>query len=174
MDPSFVRQQMQAKIEEFRLYLAKYLENADREKHTMSPFLKKEEMKEFDNLLANLKKFDRDAIHIYDEIDLIAIRFGVLYEIYNERLNERTTSRNTVLMSDHEGITIRREPLKYSSFVKSAGYHPEHRLLDIEFDGGKVYRYRNVPVEFYEKMQTRYSLKDLNNWLKAFEFERIA
>jgi len=174
MDPSFVRQQMQAKIEEFRLYLAKYLDNADREKQNMIPFLKKEELKEFDNLLANLKKFDRDAISIYDEIDLIAIRFGVLYEIYNQRLEETTGAKKKALVAEHDGIAIRREPIKHSSFVKSAGYHPEHRLLDIEFDGGKVYRYRNVPVEFYEKMQTRYSLKDLNNWLKAFEFERIA
>ena len=174
MDPSFVRQQMQAKVEEFRLYLAKYLENAEREKQNMSAFLRKEEMKEFENLIANLQKFDRDAISIYDEIDLIAIRFGVLYEIYNQRLEETTAAKQKALIAEYEGITIRREPMKHSSFVKSAGYHPEHKLLDIEFDGGKVYRYRDVPIEFYEKMRSKNSLKDLNKELKAFAFERIA
>ena len=173
MDPSFVRQQMQAKVEEFRLYLAKYMENAEREGQNMKAFLNREEMKEFDNLMANLQKFDRDAITIYDEVDLIAIRFGVLYEIYNRRLNEMTAARKKELTAEHGGITIRREPLKYSSFVVSAGYHSEHRLLDIEFEGGKVYRYQNVPEEFFHDIKSRSSLKDLNKMLKSFQFERI-
>jgi len=174
MDPSFVRQQMQAKIEEFRLYLAKYMENAEREKASMVPYLKKEEIKEFDNLIANLTKFERDALAIYDEIDLIAIRFGVLYEIYSGRLEETAASTKKNFTSEHEGIAIRRERLKHSSFVVSAGYHPEHNLLDIEFTGGKIYRYKDVPEAFFEELKKKNSMRDLNQGLQQFEFVRIA
>jgi hypothetical protein len=165
---------MQAKIEEFRLYVAKYLENAERERQAMLPYLKKEEVKEFDSLIANLTKFDRDAIAIYDEVDLIAIRFGVLYEIYSGRVEETAASKKRALTAEHEGITIRREPMKYSSFVISVGYHPEHKLLDIEFTGGKVYRYVDVPESFFTEIKKKNKTRDLNKGLQAFEFVRIA
>ena len=48
-----------------------------------------------------------------------------------------------------------REPLR-SKGVKSAGYDPQTRELEIEFATGRVYRYSGVPVSLYDwLMRTR-------------------
>lgn len=44
---------------------------------------------------------------------------------------------------------MQREPL-VSTAVVSAGYDPETRVLEIEFRGGRIYRYRDVPPSVYE------------------------
>ena len=39
-----------------------------------------------------------------------------------------------------------------SSSIRSVGYDREHRLLDVEFTSGKVYRYGNVPEETHQAL----------------------
>ena len=39
-----------------------------------------------------------------------------------------------------------------SSNLKSVGYDRAHRILEIEFQNGRVYRYRGVPPEEYEAL----------------------
>jgi hypothetical protein len=43
---------------------------------------------------------------------------------------------------------MRRAPLP-SKAVISAGYDPDTQLLELEFQGGRVYRYRGVPEGVY-------------------------
>ncbi len=39
-----------------------------------------------------------------------------------------------------------------SSNVVSVGYDPQSQVLEVEFHGGSVYRYRGVPAEQHEKL----------------------
>jgi hypothetical protein len=45
-----------------------------------------------------------------------------------------------------------RQPLKYSSAAVSAGYDPENQELEIEFNSGDVYVYRDVPGYVYDEL----------------------
>jgi hypothetical protein len=36
-----------------------------------------------------------------------------------------------------------------SSNLRAAGYDPASRTLTIEFNGGRTYRYANVPIQIY-------------------------
>jgi hypothetical protein len=36
-----------------------------------------------------------------------------------------------------------------STTINSVAYNPEDRMLEIEFQGGKVYHYHNVPQDVY-------------------------
>lgn len=44
---------------------------------------------------------------------------------------------------------MQREPLS-SNAVVSAGYDKEAQILEIEFRGGRIYRYREVPAGIFE------------------------
>ena len=41
---------------------------------------------------------------------------------------------------------MQREPVE-SSMLRSAGYHPERSILELEFNNGRIYRYFGVPQE---------------------------
>jgi hypothetical protein len=43
---------------------------------------------------------------------------------------------------------MRREPVT-SEAMRSVGYDPRRRILEIEFASGDVYRYRGVPPELH-------------------------
>ncbi len=46
---------------------------------------------------------------------------------------------------------VQRQPVT-SSNLKSVGYDRANRVLEIEFQNGRVYRYRGVPPEEYEEL----------------------
>lgn len=46
---------------------------------------------------------------------------------------------------------MRRAPIDSSSLA-SVGYDPSHRILEVEFHGGRVYRYFGVPPRRYEEL----------------------
>lgn len=46
---------------------------------------------------------------------------------------------------------MKRAPV-ISSSIRSVGYAPEERVLEIEFVGGGVYRYLDVPSEVHEAL----------------------
>ena len=54
-------------------------------------------------------------------------------------------------------IVIHRSAVKSGS-LKSVGYSKEHRLLDVEFNGGRVYRYAGVPPEVYDELRKAESI----------------
>ncbi|MBU8974652.1 KTSC domain-containing protein [Lysobacter sp. MMG2] len=41
-----------------------------------------------------------------------------------------------------------------SQAIVSVGYDPDRRLLEVEFEGGAVYRYFDVPPELHAGMMT--------------------
>lgn len=48
-------------------------------------------------------------------------------------------------------LTVDRTPVT-SSFIVSVGYSPEHKLLDVEFISGDIYRYLDVPPDEYTSL----------------------
>ena len=41
-----------------------------------------------------------------------------------------------------------------SDNIQSIGYDPTHQILEIEFKGGRIYRYSGVPLEKYERLMS--------------------
>lgn len=41
-----------------------------------------------------------------------------------------------------------------SSNISSVGYDPKTQILEIEFHGGRLYHYYNVPLEIYEGLMS--------------------
>jgi hypothetical protein len=52
---------------------------------------------------------------------------------------------------------MRRRPVDSSS-LRSVGYDPRLRMLEIEFHSGSVYQYLNVPQTVFEELFTQDSL----------------
>jgi hypothetical protein len=52
---------------------------------------------------------------------------------------------------------MRRQPVE-SSAVVSIGYDPDLQILEIEYTGGRVYRYPGVPLEEYEALMNADSI----------------
>ncbi len=46
---------------------------------------------------------------------------------------------------------MRRAPIDSTSLA-SIGYDPSHRVLEVEFHGGRIYRYLGVPPRRYEEL----------------------
>ena len=62
-----------------------------------------------------------------------------------------------------------------SSNLHSVGYHADRQLLEIEFNGGEVYEYYQVPSETYESLMKadskgRYHHQNIRN---MYEYKRV-
>ncbi len=68
-----------------------------------------------------------------------------------------------------------REPVT-SSNLKSVGYDRKNRILEIEFQNGRVYRYHGVPPEEYEGLLTAPSLGKyfIANIRDAYRYDKAA
>jgi KTSC domain len=58
---------------------------------------------------------------------------------------------------------VERQPVK-SSTIKSVGYDPKSKTLEVEFNGGSVYHYHDVPKETHEGLV---SAKSAGSYLHA-------
>lgn len=69
-------------------------------------------------------------------------------------------------------ITITRQAVQ-SSNVKGVGYDAPSQTLEVEFQGGGVYRYFDVPADVYAAMLAAPSIgKFLNAHIKVYRCER--
>jgi len=70
--------------------------------------------------------------------------------------------------------TIVRIPIT-SSNLKAIGYDEEHKILEVEFKGGGVYRYKDVPKETFESFLSSPSLGKffMGSIRNRFLFERL-
>ena len=62
-----------------------------------------------------------------------------------------------------------------STSLRSVGYDPQSKLLEIEFTNGKVYRYRDVPLEMHKDLLRSESLgKFFNTKIRdVYSYEEI-
>lgn len=173
MDLSFIRQQMQLKLEEFKALNSLYLEGAQKERRVMIKYLTEDEVQKFDEILGDLKAFSSTTDEIILDIE-IAIGFLVmLFQDFRKRHHAELVKESERLTFSYDGVTITREPLVFSSFALSAGYNEDLKIMDIEFASGKVYRYMNVPLDFYETIKLRRSMRGNSKELNQFEFIKL-
>jgi hypothetical protein len=65
-----------------------------------------------------------------------------------------------------------REQVK-SSNIKSVGYDPEQKILEIEFKSGSVYQYEEVPEDVFQEMLVAESVgKYFNTQVKGIYSEK--
>lgn len=65
-----------------------------------------------------------------------------------------------------------------SSQIKSIGYEPQNYALEIEFKGGSVYRYDNVPGDQYQGLMSAeskgtYFGKFIKPFVREYPFTKI-
>lgn len=173
MEAPFIRQQIEAKLTELSLFLKLYIESCEKEKKTMQPFLSPEDVATFQEVLADLNEMQEATSEMALEVDLAAHRLKALFEVYHVASREKAKALLAQRSSTHEGITILRTPLKWSTYGQSVGYDEDHALLDIEYQGGKVYRYQNVPKALFDKIMTLSSLRDLKKTIDGLEFVKL-
>lgn len=70
---------------------------------------------------------------------------------------------------------MNREPVR-SSNLKSVGYDPSNSILEVEFHGGRIYNYFEVPLEIYDalmKAPSKGTFLDRNIKKKRFAYKQI-
>ena len=70
---------------------------------------------------------------------------------------------------------IERKPVR-SSALRSVGYDPGQRVLEVEFTGGEVYRYFDVPAKVHRELMAaeshgRYFQQHVRN--KGYRFQKV-
>ena len=173
MDTAFIRNQMIAKLKEFEFYNNLYQEAIQKEKDKLLAIHTQEELDEFIEVTQELKDFNDTTNEIIQDIDIIVTRLCVSHKNIMERLGKVVQEHKDENTTGFDGVIITREKLQYSTFAKSAGFNKEKGLMDIEFVNGNVYRYENVPNDFFEKIHSRNSLKGVNVELGKFLSKKI-
>jgi|GEM_PF-698480 len=84
-------------------------------------------------------------------------------------------SHRKAMTATYEGVTIQRTPVT-SSAIRSVGYDSARRILEIEFTGGSVYRYYEVPSDVYRGLMSAESHgKYFNRYIKngGYRYTRL-
>jgi hypothetical protein len=68
-----------------------------------------------------------------------------------------------------------RTPISGSSTIRSVGYSPADRTLDVEFHSGSTYRYKNVPDRVYKNLVKAKSVGShhSDNVAHRYKFEKL-
>jgi hypothetical protein len=71
--------------------------------------------------------------------------------------------------------TVKRQKV-VSSNLRSVGYDEAARVLEVEFQNGRVYRYLDVPREVYEELMSADSLgRYFNEYIReSYQYSRAA
>jgi len=173
MEGNIIRQQMEARLLEFIMYYRAYQENAEKHKDLFEKHLPDSEKEQYKQFLSEWDPLDETAQEMIYEIDLRAQRLKIFWEQVNETVDKNNRAILARLTHTHNGITIVRRPLQYSSYAASAGYESNSKCLDIEYQTGKLYRYQQVPIEVFEKILTLKSLRDMKAIIDQYEFEKL-
>ncbi|MBZ0243887.1 MAG: KTSC domain-containing protein [Bacteroidales bacterium] len=155
------------------MYQDKYHENLLKYGDDRKALMSEKEKKSLHTIAKDIRALGQAATEMMSEIELNTVLLTKLHEDFTEKLKQKIADSNAALTITHEGISITRQQLRHSNFVASAGYNEKAEMMDIEFNTGKVYRYKNVPSEFFASVETRSSLKGLRADLNAFEYEQI-
>jgi uncharacterized tellurite resistance protein B-like protein len=132
-----------------------------------------DQRKELKGLLLEIESYNEAAKEIEEEFQITVAQLSVIHaeilkkakSIAVESVNNRT--------STFEDITIIRHPLKYSKFVESVGYDKESKSLDVCYNSGSVYRYYNVPEEYFNDVINRSNFKGYKTEIAKFDSKII-
>lgn len=173
MDHSFIRNQIELKLSELQSLINLYADGVENDLSVFKSILSEKEKAENSKLIDDLKSYSENASEMQVEflltVSQLTVLYGEYYKVYKSKIEEQKKN----LTATFEGITIEREFLHHSDLASSAGYNKENLIMDIEFNSGKIYRYYNVPFDFYEKIISRSGFKGARKELNEYEFKQI-
>lgn len=159
MELLFVRNQIELKLKETEVLINLYAEGLEKEFSVLDIVIDEPQKKEIEGLITHIESISEELIEIEQEFSITVSQLTTLYpEIhkkYKLKVEELIKSRT----STFENITIIRQPLRFSQLADSIGYNKENRLMDIAYSSGNVYRYYEVPEDYFEKLKMRNNLK---------------
>jgi len=61
-----------------------------------------------------------------------------------------------------------------SSLLESVGYDPDDQILEVELQDGKIYQYRDVPEQTYQRlMEANSHGRYFNNHVRGHSYTRL-
>ena len=173
MDLAFIRNQLELKLTEFETLIELYVDGLEKEFKSFDGIMEEEEKKEISDLINELKSYGDSATEMQSDFAIVVGQLTVsrmeLIKLRDKIIELETIDRTTTF----ENITITREPLLYSQLADSIGYDKENKLLDISYTSGGIYRYYNVPEEYYKSLKTRNNLKGFRKEIAVYEVKKI-
>lgn len=173
MELSFIRNQIELKIKETEVLINMYEEGLEKEFSVLDIVIDETQKKEIDGLINQIGSITEDIDEIEQEFSITVAQLTILYpEIqkkYKLKVEELIKSRT----STFENITIIRQPLRFSQLADSIGYDKENRLIDIAYSSGNVYRYYEVPEDYFEKLKMRNNLKGFKTEIAQYSTIKI-
>lgn len=173
MDLAFIRNQIELKLKEAETLINIYTTGLEKEFASLNSVINKSEQSAIDDLFKELKSISDSINQIEQDFGITVVQLTVLHseiiKTLKSKVEERTKSRTTTF----ENVTIERQSLKYSQLADSIGYDKELKIMDIAYSSGSVYRYYNVPSEYFESLKTRNNLKGFKTEIAAFEVKKI-
>jgi hypothetical protein len=173
MDLAFVRNQIELKLKEAETLLNIYTSGLEKEFASLNSVIEKSEQSAIDDLFNELKSISETINEIEQDFGIAVVQLTVLHsdiiKTLKSKLEERTKSRTTTF----EDVTIVRQGLQYSKLADSIGYDKELKIMDIGYSTGSIYRYYNVPTEYFESLKTRNNLKGFKTEIAAYEVKKI-
>ena len=173
MDLSFVRNQIELKFNEISSLQEIYISGVKAEFENLKTVIDIELEKDLESQFEELEKCRNDISSINQSFNIAVVRLTVSYQELQIKYKKYLDAKRKNLTAEHDGIALSRVLLQWSDMADSAGYDKEKHILDISFKTGGVYRYFDVPYEFYEKLTNRRSFKGFKNELSKFEFKKI-
>ena len=173
MDLIFTRNQIEMKLMELNQLFNIYIDGVENQMLPIQSLLEKKETTELKRNISQIKE-TRDLIKENGrEFELLVIELQTLYstKMTQVKLILEEHEKNRTLT--FEGITIIRNSLAYSLLAQSIGYDHETRTMDIEFTQGTVYRYYDVPLDYYQTVLSRNNLKGFKEEIAQFKFIKI-
>ena len=174
MELSFIRNQIELKLKETEVLINLYAEGLEKEFSVLDIVIDETQKKEIDGLINQIGSIIEDLDEIEQEFSIVVAQLTTLYpEIhkkYKLKVEELIRSRT----STFENITIIRQALRWRQLADSIGYDKEHKLMDLAYSSGSVYRYYEVPEEYFETLKTRNNLKGFKTEIAEYKSVKIS
>ena len=173
MDLPFTRNQIELKLKEAEMLLNIYTSVVDNEFSSLHTVMDESEKSAIDELLNELKSFSDALIEIEQDFGIAVVQLTAVHsemiKSLKSKVEERTKNRTTTF----ENVTIVRQSIQYSQLADSIGYDKELKIMDIGYSSGSIYRYYNVPKEYFESLKTRTNLKGFKTEIANYELKKI-
>lgn len=173
MDTQFLRQTMLAKLEEFKAFHSLYEDNIKRNLSFIENNLDQEHKEDFHAFMVEKADLEQWADDMIKEIKVDTKILGGFYQHAHENYKEQKDAHPAMIIS-HKGIMVERELLPRGSVVRSIGYNPLARVLDVEYNNGTVYRYSQVPKAVFHALSQDHPGTSINDKIKGkYKYELI-
>lgn len=168
MDTYYLRQQMLARLEEFKLYHKLYEENIQTQLTFMRENLEPVHRKDLEQFLIERPDLNQWSTDMIQEINVRTRMLHGFYQHAVEDFKENAGKNHSEgLVHTYEGVTVQRHVLSHGSVVLSMGYNTRERVLDVEYRGGKLYRYFNVPKAVANAISEDNAGSSINKMIKG-------